>query len=213
MLEEIAHYVSARNRRRKYKIFEKYFALDKNISILDIGFSEEEYSKNDNFIEKNYPYPQNITALGVDKPTKFLLRYPLCKVVSYEGKHFPFKDKQFDIGWSNAVLEHVGTYEEQQFFLAEILRTCNKVFITTPNKYFPVEVHTRIPFLHFLPKKWFDIFLMHIGKNWATGNYMNLLSKREIKHLLKKIGTDNYLILQNRLLGLVLDFVIIINHD
>ncbi len=36
--------------------------------------------------------------------------------------------------------------------LAECCRVAHRAaFVTTPNRWFPIEVHTRIPFVHWLP--------------------------------------------------------------
>ena len=49
------------------------------------------------------------------------------------------------------MIEHVGGEEEQRRFVAESLRVGRRIFITTPNRWFPVEVHTRLPLVHWLP--------------------------------------------------------------
>ena len=49
------------------------------------------------------------------------------------------------------MIEHVGGEEEQRRFVAEALRVGRRAFITTPNRWFPVEVHTRLPLVHWLP--------------------------------------------------------------
>ncbi len=209
----LAHKISAFNRNRKYKIFLELFKPNSTLSILDVGYSDKEYSATDNFLEKNYPFQEKITALGIDEPDKFSERYPQVKAIQYGGKKFPFIDKVFDICWSNAVLEHVGNNDDQLLFLKEIKRVSTMAFITTPNRYFPVEVHTRTILLHFLPKKIFERYLLSIGKKWATGNYMNLLSYDDIKTLLKSAGISNYRIIRNKILFFTLDFIIIINKD
>lgn len=204
----IAHKISGYNRRRKWKLFNKLFKITTQLTILDIGYSDQEYSPNDNFLEKNYPYPEKITALGIDMPKEFIKRYPKVKVVNYEGNKFPFNDNDFDICWSNAVIEHVGNKQKQIDFLKEIRRVGKSGFITTPNRYFPVEVHTRIPFLHYLPKKYFDKFLVLIGKKWASGDYMNLLSLKDLKIILKQAGIKDYKIIKNKLLFFTIDFIV-----
>ncbi len=104
----ITHKISSWNRNRKWKLFLNKFIINDNIRILDVGFSDNEYSSTDNFIEKHYPYPEKLTALGIDESDKIKKRYPKINFVHYDGKKFPFKDKEFDICWSNAVIEHVG---------------------------------------------------------------------------------------------------------
>ena len=206
----LAYKISKFNRERKFKEFLSNLHPTSETTILDVGFSDKEFSSTDNFLEKHYNYPENITALGIEKPQNFSKKYPKTKVVTYNGKDFPFKNDVFDICWSNAVMEHVGDREAQVQFIKEIKRVAKTAFITTPNKYFPVEIHTRTPILHFLPKKIFDCYLTLIGKKWATKSYMNLLSKKNIHNILSLAQIHNYRIIKNRILFFTLDFVIII---
>ncbi len=231
-----AYQISGWNRKRKWESFLKEIKPTAESTILDIGFSEEEYSDTDNFLEKHYPQTEQITALCLETPEAYLharkevdfqvpkeaiavknklasKRYPQLEIVTYNGKTFPFSDKTFDICWSNAVLEHVGDEEEQIIFLKEIKRVAKRAFITTPNRYFPIEVHTRIPLLHFLPKKVFDRFLHFVGKAWAADEYMYLLSLSDLCKRLEAAGISKYKIIKNKLLFFTLDFVVVINDD
>lgn len=70
-----------------------------------------------------------------------------------DGRKLPLPDRAFDWVFSNAVIEHVGDYESQIQFANEIRRVASKgYFVACPNKYFPVEPHTLLPFYQFLPK-------------------------------------------------------------
>jgi SAM-dependent methyltransferase len=209
----IAQVFSKKNRIRKYNLFLQKMNPSATDKILDAGYANREYSPVDNFLEKNYPYPSNITALGIEEHDLFEQRYPMVQAVRYDGSIFPFEDKSFDIGWSNAVIEHAGGEECQIRFLKELCRTCKKVYFTTPNRYFPFELHTRYPFIHWLPKKIFDRILSHTRKKWATGDYMHLLSKKSLKRILKKAGLKEYSIHKNRLFGLAMDFSVIIRQN
>ncbi|MBC7900225.1 MAG: methyltransferase domain-containing protein [Saprospiraceae bacterium] len=207
----LAYRVSKYNRERKWKIFLKEIDPKPEMSVLDVGYSANEMSETDNFIEKFYPYPQMLTALGLEDPANFRKMYPQVECLQYDGTRFPFEDQSFDVCWSNAVIEHVGTREQQLNFIRETKRVAKRVFFTTPNRYFPVEVHTRTPLLHLMPKSVFESYLRFIGKGWATGSYMNLLSSGEIKTLLQEANITEFEIIKNRLMGFSLDFVVIIN--
>jgi len=66
----------------------------------------------------------------------------------------PFADNSFELVFSSAVIEHVGSLENQNQFIKELVRISKKyVFITTPNRYYPIEFHTILPIIHWLPKK------------------------------------------------------------
>ena len=205
----LADKISAYNRWKKWELFLKEMVPTKRMRILDVGFSEEEYSSTDNFIEKHYPYPEMLTALGTDVPVKFSTRYPNIATVHYDGSLFPFEDKTFDILWSNAVIEHVGDRNKQLLFLKEIKRVSKRAFITTPNRFFPIEVHTHTPLFHYLPQKVFHTYLAFIGKEWASGEYMHLLSISDIRTLLVEAGIAEYRIIKNRFGGIAISFVVL----
>jgi SAM-dependent methyltransferase len=214
-LNALAYRVSGFNRARKWDLFVREMQPRPDDRILDAGVSDAEWSATDNYLEKHYPWPSRIAGLGVEPLGDFARRYPTANAIRYDGRDFPFRDGAFDICWSNAVLEHVGTHrdrrESQVRFLREIARVAAAAFVTTPNRRFPVEVHTRTPLLHWLPKRWFDVYLRRRGQDWAAGDYMDLLTHGELRALLSDAGITEYRIIRNRLLGVTLDFAVIIN--
>ena len=84
-----------------------------------------------------------------------ILQAPLgvrLEIMAADGRCLPFRSGSFDWVFSNAVIEHVGDWADQQRFAQEIRRVAFRgYFITTPNRYFPLEPHTLLPFYQFLP--------------------------------------------------------------
>ena len=201
----------ARYRHRQKKLDQLLFELKpaRSERFLEIGVADREYSPVDNFIIKNYPYRENITALGIGSLSEFRRNYPDVRAFEYDGRIFPFRDREFDIAHANAVIEHVGAFDAQVVFLREAARVSRRGMITTPNRFFPVETHTRVPFLHWMDKSRFDALLRLMGKGWAADDYMHLLGYRELELLAKRAGLADYRITRNRFLGLTATFSLI----
>ena len=62
------------------------------------------------------------------------------------------KTGEYDIVFSNSVIEHVGSWEKQQSFAKEVRRVGKKLWIQTPAWECPIEPHYLAPFVHWLPK-------------------------------------------------------------
>jgi len=191
----------ANSRKRKYDEFINLMSLTSEATILDVGVADKEYSPYDNYLEKKYPYQSRITALSIQNVSEFNKRYPLVTTVIYGGGRFPFEDKEFSVIHSNAVIEHVGNYEKQLDFINEIARCGSQFYFSTPAKEFLIEIHTNFPVIHWFPKQIFDFLATKLGKKWAAGDYMNLLSKTLLDRLMKQSNVKKYHIHTHRLWG------------
>jgi hypothetical protein len=80
----------------------------------------------------------------------------------------------------------VGGALNQKKMLENIIKLTKKIFIiTTPNKFHPIELHTKIPLIHWLPKPIYRKILNLLGLSFhAKEENLNLLSIRELKKLL-----------------------------
>lgn len=204
----LAHRLSTFNRERKWRLFLRIVQPGPKTQVLDVGYNEREHSAVDNYIERRFPWPANLTALGLHEAVEFRQRYPQVRVVRYDGSIFPFDDKSFDVVWSNAVIEHVGNFDRQVLFVKEMARVGRRVFFSTPNRGFPIELHTRLPLVHWLPKPACDRLLKRLGRGFAAGDYMHLLTRGALCRVLHAAGVERYRIFANRLAGWPMDFVV-----
>lgn len=109
------------------------------------------------------PITSSITVLNV-APTDSSSEYPARFTYTMgDGRDLPFPDQSFDIVYSNSVIEHLRTHEDQRRFAQEALRVGREVFIQTPHLWFPVEPHFVALFFHCLPKKLQRIFLPRLS--------------------------------------------------
>jgi len=86
-----------------------------------------------------------------------------------DGRKLPFKDQAFELVYSNSVIEHLGTWENQQAFAAECKRAGRSYYIQTPNRWFPIEPHYIAFFVHWLPRRIRRRILRHFTLwGWLT---------------------------------------------
>jgi hypothetical protein len=156
--------------------------------ILDVGVSDV-INDGANVLERSYRHPQKITACGLGAGIGFRSAYPLCRYVQIEPNvALPFDDNSFDIATSNAVLEHVGGYENQIHFVRELCRVAKRVFITVPNRFFPVEHHTAVPLAHYLDGT-FRVACHMTGKShWTQEENLTLMTRKRLWRIAAPVG-------------------------
>jgi hypothetical protein len=184
MLTGLAARASLWNRRRKLALFLEELRPGPKTTIVDVGVGDTGFDTepgvalSHNFFEAMYPWPERITAVSDVPLQTFAQEFPEVAPVTASGTNLPFADDSFDIAFSNAVLEHVGGRTEQRRFVHELCRVAPKVFVSTPNRRFPVEVHTLVPFLHWLPRRARDRAFAALRRDAWEG--VELLNRREL---------------------------------
>ena len=168
--------------------------------ILDVGVIDTAWRAS-NFLEVNFPWRERITAVSLEPMSHFPGAFPDVPVVIADGRALPFDDDEFDIGFSNAVVEHVGSRAEQARFVSEMVRTCRRVWISTPNARFPIDPHTLLPFVHWVPRRLRDRLLRWTGQGrWADEAMLNPLSARDLLSLFP--ATERPRLVRQRMAGM-----------
>ena len=124
--------------------FARTFDLTSETRILDVGGTPFNWELLD--------VRPRVTIVNMPRAREAFDEHFTC--VFADGRRLPFADQSFDIVFSNSVIEHVGDFENQRQFAAEIARVGRAYWVQTPNRGFPVEPHLLTPLLHFLPAAW-----------------------------------------------------------
>ncbi len=100
--------------------------------------------------------------------------------VRADSEHLPFPDSSYDVIVSNHVIEHVHDARRHLAEISRVLRPGGVAYLATPNRWWPWEVHYRIPLLHYLPPRYFNSVLRWLKRYRED---IRLLSWRELRRL------------------------------
>lgn len=154
-----------------------------DFAILDVGVSDV-VGEAANVLERKYPYPDRITAVGLGEARAFRAAFPQIAYRQIEpGQPLPFGDASFDVVTSNAVLEHVGSPAAQAALIAEMTRVGRSIFISVPHRMFPVEHHTAIPVLHWLDATFAPACKLLGKQEWADPANLILMTTDRLSSL------------------------------
>jgi len=163
--------ISKAFREKRFKLFLSTFDIHNETTILDIG---------------GYPYfwegsglEKNVTLLNIQPLPGHIKSMKWIKANALEMDMVG--DRQFDIAFSNSVIEHVGDFSQQKRLSCEIRRISRQYWIQTPNRHFPIEPHFLFPFFQYLP-----VSIKHkIAHFWpfSFAKRYNLDVERELNHI------------------------------
>ena len=146
LLYKVYGLISPFFRKRRLAKFVRELAVDPATTILDVG---------------GYPYtwahlsqPARITLLNLHVLPDAKQYVDRFDFVVGDGRALQYAVGTFDIAYSNSVIEHLSTWENQQLFAREVRRVGRKVWVQTPARCFWIEPHLLVPFIHYLPRHW-----------------------------------------------------------
>jgi len=158
---------------------------------LDIGTTSDDKNASSNIIIKNLKNINKFKCISDQIVNSDFFYKKLKKSITEEFSDKELNEFSSDLVLSSATIEHVGSTLNQEKMIKNIIKLTKKIFIiTTPNKFYPIELHTKIPFIHWLPKSIYRRILKFLGLSfYADENNLNLLTINELKKMLddKKI--------------------------
>ncbi len=140
--------IGSKMRLKRFAFLKDQFdKMPKPIRILDVGGTVNYWKDKDVLDNPDY----HITLLNLKKTD---VDYSNVDSVAGDATNLDqYVNGEFDMAFSNSVIEHLYTYENQVKMASEIMRVGKLFFVQTPNKYFPIEPHYVFPFFQFIPKK------------------------------------------------------------
>jgi len=168
-------------RRKRFAFFKSLItSLPRPLHILDVGGTQV-FWETMGFIQDDI----HLTVLNTE-PVE--ATFPNVTTIVGDARDMrELKDKQFEVVFSNAVIEHVGNFQQQRQMAEEVQRVGKRYIVQTPNRYFPIEPHVLIPFFQFFPLK-LKVFTAIHSPNWGWKashieelSTIRLMSKKELR--------------------------------
>lgn len=137
---------ASKMRRRRFEFFFRLLQqTPKPIRILDVGGTQRFWQV------MGYESDPEISVHLLNLKAQTVLEPGFSSSAGDATNLGQFDDLEFDIVFSNSVIEHVGDFSQQRKMAQEVQRVGKQYFIQTPNYYFPIEPHFLFPGFQWLP--------------------------------------------------------------
>lgn len=195
--------------KRKKAFMELFPAVKQGASVLDVGGTA-------GWWKEDFPSNIKVSIVNIDDDLKQDVIRSGFRFYKADGRALPFDDKQFYLTFSNSVIEHVGDFQDQARFAVESMRCSQKLYLQTPNKWFPVEPHLMTVFIQWLPNRiarrllrYFSVWgLVARPSQKQIDDFLDstrLLTRSEVRQLF-----PNAEIREEKFLGLTKSFIVIV---
>lgn len=172
---------------RMLNIIKKYCKIE-NATLIDAGcgygHNSFEFSK---YVKKVIAIDTNPKAIATCNKQKKKTGNGNLKFITVNAETIPLQTETADIVISQQVLEHV---QNQKKYMREIYRILKKkgvLYLSVPNKFYPIEPHFKIPFMSLMPK----FIANFIARKKGANNFdINSPSFWTVKKMLMATGFD-----------------------
>lgn len=177
-----------KKRKEIVKIINSFISKYKVFDALDIGTTSDKLNKSSNYLIKNLSDIKIYKSISNQNFKNKFFSKILNKSITKNYSKKEINIYKSDLVISNATIEHVGSLENQIRMIKNIVKLSKKIFIIiTPNRYHPIDFHTKLPFIHWLPKSIHRKILNFLGfKKLSKEENLNLLSEMDMKKIFKK---------------------------
>ena len=201
-----------RKRIEMVHLVKKNIKISQIKNLLDIGTTEDSSARSSNIFCKMLDKIKIHKSISNQKIKN--KRFKLCIKKSITSKFSKEAINAFksDLVISSATIEHVGSFTNQVSKVENMISLSKKyIVLSTPNRFYPIELHTKLPLLHWLPKNYFRKVLLLLNMGYfADEKNLNLLDKSELKKILNIFSQKiDYKIYNIRFLGFVSNFLVI----
>jgi SAM-dependent methyltransferase len=188
-------------REKRAKVFRETFSVGPSTRILDLG--SEDGAAIAAVLAGTGAQPSNIyiADINAERVQQGHRRYGFSPIAIPAAGTLPFEDGYFDIVYCSSVIEHVTLPKDQIWleqsdeeferrartsqrqFANEIRRLGRGYYVQTPDRWFPIESHTWLPLVGYMPRTWQKRVIEKTNRYWVkkTNPDWCLLSAKEMQ--------------------------------
>jgi hypothetical protein len=174
-------------RRRRFDVFCRLLdTVERPLRILDIGGTQE-------FWDRMAFDDPAVEVVLLNRSLPLAGRAGFTAAVGDGRALTDIADKTFEVVFSNSVIEHLGDLNSQKAMASEVQRVGQRFWIQTPQRHFPIEAHSLLPFFQYLPLRTRRTIVRRYQPGWYRGlprqcaadeaGAVRLLTIRELKVL------------------------------
>lgn len=134
-------------RTRRFLQFESLIApLPRPLRILDVGGTTEFWER------RGWAGRRDIQVITMNLAVEEQRHEDVQPLAGDATDLREFGDSSFDVVFSNSVIEHLFTFENQRRMAREVQRVGKAFWVQTPNFWFPMEPHFHVPGWQWMPR-------------------------------------------------------------
>ncbi len=189
--------MSIKARRKMFSIWKTIVGNAHGARIIDFGCTPDTERADSNCMLSWFNNEQAVVTLySPEEISHLTTHFPFATVLPIsapESNCIPAIDRSFDWVSSSAVFEHVGGHLGQLEHLRECARVANGIFLTTPNRWHWLEFHTKVPFIHWLPRGIHRKILRALGQDlWAEKSHLHLTSRKDLSQIADEVLKSHF---------------------
>jgi len=137
---------SNKMRAKRFRQFEALVApVPRPLRILDVG------GTNDFWEQRGWAGRADVRILSMNLVAEERRHENIEPIAGDATNLAQFNNHSFDVVFSNSVIEHLFTLENQRRMASEIQRVAKAYWVQTPNFWFPMEPHFQLPGWQWMP--------------------------------------------------------------
>ncbi len=199
--------ILASQQQEIYDRFIEHFPAAAETTVLNVGVNADLREHHQYFLESRYPYLEKVVACGLESDDYYGSLFPAATYKQvFSRPTTTVRGRQLRPGILQRRRRARRLTQRSVSLCEDVLRVAKRAFFTTPNRWYPIDLHTLLPLLHYLPGRLYRPLYRLLGfEFFSREQNLNLLDRSSLASLVPRerpfeIRTHKFLGLPSNLL-------------